>query len=123
MGPRPSVDEVVSLERRLHDPALRADREEVGRLLHEDFTEVGASGRRWDRHSMIDFLAGEPAAIPEVSELSARALGQDAVLVTYVATTRDVEPRTSFRSSLWVIADGQWRLLFHQGTEIIESRP
>jgi len=40
MEAQPSVDEVVALERRLLDPAVRADRKEVEHLLHDEFIEI-----------------------------------------------------------------------------------
>ncbi len=54
------IDEVVALEPRLLDPRTRAAAEEVERLLHEDFSEIGASGRRWDQVSTIAWRAAEP---------------------------------------------------------------
>ena len=109
---------MVALERRLLDPAVRADRKELDRLLHAEFIEVGASGRRWDRAAMLDLLASDPGSAPEVGDLFARALTDDVVLVTYVARRAVAGNQASFRSSLWVRAEADWRLLFHQGTAI-----
>ena len=83
------------------------------RLLHEDFTEFGASGARWDRAAMLASLAAEPAQPAEVSGLVARSLAEDVVLVTYVA---EHEGAVTLRSSIWVKSDPGWQVLFHQGT-------
>jgi ribonuclease HI len=39
---------VVELERLLLRPDVRADRQQVEVLLHQDFQEIGASGRVWN---------------------------------------------------------------------------
>jgi len=41
------VQTVIDLELRLLKHEVRAESGEVGRLLHPDFSELGASGRRW----------------------------------------------------------------------------
>jgi hypothetical protein len=115
MNAPPPVDEVIALELRLLDPQIRASPGEVDLLLHDDFIEVAASGKRWDRASTIESLASDPGPAPEVSDLIARPIGDRVVLVTYVASRPD-EGRSSFRCSLWVMTADGWRVLFHQGT-------
>jgi hypothetical protein len=115
MNAQPPVDEVVALELRLLDPQIRASPGEVDLLLHDDFIEVAASGKRWDRASTIESLASDAGPTPEVSDLVARPIGDQVILVTYLASRPD-EGRSSFRSSLWVMTADGWRVLFHQGT-------
>jgi hypothetical protein len=112
---QPPADEVVALELRLLDPQIRASPGEVDLLLHQDFAEVGTSGRRWDRASTIESLASDAGPAPDVSDLVARPIGDQVVLVTYLASRPD-EGRSSFRCSLWVMTADGWRVLFHQGT-------
>ena len=107
------TDEVVALELRLLDPAVRADRREVERLLHPEFREIGASGRLWDREEMVAALAEEPGTAATASEVEARVVADGVVLVTYIAESAAGRSR---RSSLWVRGDDGWRVLFHQGT-------
>ena len=121
MGARSPLDEVVKLELRLLDPCIRARPDEIDRFLHEEFTEIGASGRRWDRASTIALLATDPGSAPEVSDLVARSLADDVVLVTYLAKHAADEGTTSFRSSLWVKTNDAWKVLFHQGTPVSPS--
>jgi hypothetical protein len=54
----PAVEAAVQGELRLLDPEVRASPELVGALLHPEFHEFGASGRHWDRASIIAALAG-----------------------------------------------------------------
>jgi hypothetical protein len=109
------LEEVVSLELRLLDPAVRANRGEVEGLLHPEFREVGASGRLWDRESMVAALGEEPGAGATASEMEARVVADGVVLVTYVA---EAAAGRSRRSSVWVRGADGWRVLFHQGTRL-----
>jgi hypothetical protein len=108
--------EVMSLELRLLDPATRASAAAVERLIHPDLREIGASGRTWDRASMTRALAARPGDAADATDLTARLVSDDVVLVTY--TARQDDGRTLRRSSLWVHGDEGWRVFFHQGTPI-----
>ncbi|CAE1146156.1 DUF4440 domain-containing protein [Serratia sp. Tan611] len=48
-----------SLEIQLHLPAMRNNTEIVGELLHDEFEEVGRSGRRYDKRQTVAALATE----------------------------------------------------------------
>jgi hypothetical protein len=112
------VDEVVELELRLLEPEVRADRAMVERLLHPEFREFGTAGRVWDRASMVAALAEDPGPRAEASEVDARLVAPDVVLVTYIAGSAGLR---SLRSSLWVRDEDGWRVLFHQGTRCLTS--
>jgi ribonuclease HI len=107
------VDQVVALELRLLDPAVRADRADVERLLHPEFREIGASGRLWNRDEMVVALAEDPGTGATATEVEARIVADGVVLVSYVAESAAGRSR---RSSLWVRGEDGWRVLFHQGT-------
>jgi len=112
------MDEVVALELLMLDPAVRADRAEVERLLHPEFREFGTSGQVWERGSIIAALAEDPGPPARASDVEARVVAPDVVLVTYVAEAAGLR---SLRSSLWVRDEGGWRALFHQGTRCLTS--
>ena len=107
------VQEVVEREFALLQPDVRRDAERVQALLHPEFVEYGASGRVWDRASITAAIGGTASPIG-AADVATRALGADAVLVTY--RSQEVG-REALRSSVWVRdADAGWLLLFHQGT-------
>ena len=108
----PDLEQVVARELRLLDPVVRADVEAVAALLHPDFVEYGASGRVWDRDSIVAALAESPGVSGAADDLRATRLADDVVLLTY----RFDGERTSLRSSVWVRDRGEWRIRFHQGT-------
>ncbi|WP_336321686.1 DUF4440 domain-containing protein [Streptomyces lavendofoliae] len=122
------VDEAVAGELLLADPVVRASRAEADRLLHPEFAEVGASGRRWGRDDMLAALPeleGGAADGPryEVSGMTGVPLAPDLVHLTYETV---IDGRRARRTSLWrrdPDAGGAWRLYYHQGTPVPEGTP
>jgi ribonuclease HI len=112
--------DVCALERQLLDPEVRRDRAAVDRLLHPEFVEFGASGRVWNRASILAHLSDDPGSPPAVSELTAQWLTGGAMLVTYRAERRD--GTASLRASVWVREGDRWRIRFHQGTPTTAQR-
>ena len=108
------VRAAVKGELLLLEPRIRADRDAVLDLLHEDFVEFGSSGRTRHRSDVVEGLEKNPGDDVEARDIRAAHLGPGAVLLTYAV---DVPGRgASVRSSVWR-RDGQsWRLFFHQGT-------
>lgn len=83
-------------------------------LLHEDFVEIGRSGRRWTRDEIVSSLAEErDYAQPDVSEWAFVELSPELVLVTYLARAADLESR---HASIWDIGATPPQMRFHQGT-------
>lgn len=106
---------VVERERLLLEPAVRADRSRVTQLLHPDFVEFGASGRVWDRASIIESLAADPAVSGAATDLVPVRLAENVVLLTYRLNSSG-----TLRSSVWVRESGAgWQCRFHQGTRVI----
>ncbi|MEZ3179129.1 DUF4440 domain-containing protein [Streptomyces pimonensis] len=111
-----AVEAAVAGELSLLDPQVRRSPERVGELLHPEFLEFGASGRIWDRASVIAALAAEHAsggAATTVSRMNAVRLAPDVVHLTF---DTDQGGRRARRSSLWRLTGQGWRLYFHQGT-------
>ncbi|MCX0247352.1 nuclear transport factor 2 family protein [Streptomyces drozdowiczii] len=110
-----AVRAAMAGELRLLDPAVRASPEAVTDLLDPEFAEFGASGRRYDRASVLAVTSAveddDPG--PDVSELSGTLLAPDLVHLTYVTERNGMLFR---RSSLWRRTGERWRMYFHQGT-------
>ena len=117
LQPDADVQLVIDLELRLLQPQVRASAMELGRLLHPDFFEFGASGRKWDRSETIASLAnGQPPdgdATANALEITGTRLADDVVHVTYLSVR---DRRCARRSSIWRRTNAGWRLYFHQGT-------
>jgi hypothetical protein len=114
-----TVAELHRLELMLMDPAVRRDREQVARLLAEDFVEFGSSGCVWTREMTLDGLETDTYSPPVVECFECKMLGGDAALVAYRAVrTKEAtgEGTVTLRSSIWTRVSGDWKLRFHQGT-------
>jgi hypothetical protein len=94
-------------------------------LIDDEFAEIGASGRRWDRTAILDLLGRVPDEEVTIEGFAAAPLGADAVLVTYrsVARAPGLPARSAWRSSVWVRRGGDWRIRFHQGTSAAVDPP
>ncbi|MFI9819403.1 DUF4440 domain-containing protein [Streptomyces sp. NPDC052013] len=109
------VDAAIKGELLLLDHEVRRSPQRVAALLHPEFHEFGASGRVWDRATMLTLLEEDPADAPptKVSGMKAVRLAPDVVHLTY---DTDADGRRAHRSSVWRRTDDGWRLWFHQGT-------
>lgn len=120
----PSEDALANhlrrLEESLLDPELRRDRARVSPLLADDFLEFGSSGRVWTRAEILDLLATETYARPEMVDFACRRLAEDIALVTYktIRTDANAKRTETLRSSIWTEKSGTWQVLFHQGTKV-----
>jgi hypothetical protein len=118
------VQIVIERELWLLQPQVRAAPSEVVALLHPEFCEFGASGRRWSQADMITALAaGQPGAgqpggeepLITATEITATRLADDVIHLTYLSQRGE---RRARRSSIWLRTQDGWRVYFHQGTLI-----
>ena len=109
------------LEEDLLQPETRKDREAVAALLADDFYEFGSSGRVFSKPEIIQALQTEESSQISIADFRVQSLTSGIALVTYRAVEQGEagrEIRTSLRSSVWVMRDEEWQMLFHQGTII-----
>ncbi len=111
-----------ALELRLLEPAVRASREELERLLDPQFVEFGASGRRFERGDIVAELANEVAANYRAHDFECIELSPTLAQLRYLSTTvRGGQVLQARRSSLWQRGASGWRMLFHQGTVFVQD--
>jgi hypothetical protein len=122
--------ELRKLEECLLRPEVRRDSVACARLLTDDFCEFGSSGTIFTKSQILqalekEALETEPPTHFLIDDFRVRILAPDAAFVTYRATRRSETERPpsassseSLRSSLWVLRDSRWQILFHQGTKI-----
>lgn len=111
-----AVEAAVEGELRLLDPEVCRSPHLVEALLHPEFDEFGASGRRWDRASVVAALtapAGPMARPTTASRIRGVRLAPGLVHLTY---DTEHDGRRAHRSSLWRLTEDGWQLYFHQGT-------
>ena len=112
--------ELVAREPLFHRTELGTDRATFEAMTAEDFWEVGASGRAYDRETVWGVLepryaAGEPDPW-EATDFRCRELAPDVYLLTY--QLHQFDDRPTRRATIWERADTGWRIVYHQGTVI-----
>ena len=118
-----AVAEVIALERALLTREVRSSAMALDELLDPEFTETGASGRRWTRAEILAELPDEAEAGARPGSpgphriadhaMAGRRLAADVVMLTFET---DHDGRRARRVSLWRRSGGRWRVLYHQGT-------
>lgn len=95
----------------------RKDREWLELILHPEFWEITRSGVVVSRsETIISLLREETLPSIHSSDFRLTDLGFNCVLLHYRTCYADGS-RPALRSSCWICSDqGQWRLVFHQGT-------
>jgi ribonuclease HI len=112
----PDLRAAVEGELALLTPAVRGSVPDAKVLLHRDYSEIGQSGRSWDRDSVTAMMAALDAEPIAAEGLEAVRLGSDVILVTYTSVRSS--GRRSCRSSIWVREGDRWLLRHHQGTPL-----
>ncbi len=112
--------DLQQLEAELHHPGVRCSREQLERLLHPGFHEVGRSGRQYNRETVIQYLAAADAQ-PQVESIdyAVTELAQGCALLTYRSAHRQADGSLTdpaLRSSVWLQTPVGWQLFYHQGT-------
>lgn len=108
---------IQTAEATLLDPITRASPELVAALLHDDFTEIGRSGRRFTKQGVLDAFAVDAGEPVTCDEWSVDPLGPGLVVVTYRA--RDAKGY-SRHTSVWDTTGELPQLRLHQGTRVAE---
>ena len=106
-------EQITAREQALLGDRLRADPPSAAELLHPSFSEVGASGRRYDREETLAHLG--PLAGVAAEEFVADEIAPGVVLLRYVTTG---PAGSAERTSVWVKEGGRWLLRHHQGTPL-----
>ncbi len=115
------LSELKRMEPIFHRPEFGTSRAEYENIVVDDFWEVGASGRTYDKKHVLDVLEERAKDSKpdqwETSEFRCQELAQDVYLLTYILFQGERKTR---RSTIWKNKDGRWQAAYHQGT-IVES--
>jgi Uncharacterized protein conserved in bacteria len=125
----PSLDGVLA-ELREREPIFHrlefgTSRTDFEAQTAPDFWEVGASGRVYSREvvwAALEERYADPgyAASDEwaTSDFACREIAPDTYLLTYVLRQGE---RVTRRLTVWERFEGQWRILYHQGTVVADA--
>ncbi|MBJ8350286.1 nuclear transport factor 2 family protein [Streptococcus zalophi] len=111
------IPDILAYERRHLTNDKRKDQTYLD-VLHPDYKEFGASGRIFYKNDFekIDLLESDY----QIIDYNVLALSETSCLATYQLIDNMTGQKTN-RSSIWVIYQNDWKLLFHQGTVVNEG--
>ena len=115
--------ELTEREPIFHRLELGTSREDLERMTHPEFYEIGASGKIYTRDFVLDTLE-ERYKHPvedlwETSDFHCRHLAPDLYLLNY--TLLQNHTRRTRRTTLWQRSPTGWQIVFHQGTIIQDA--
>jgi hypothetical protein len=117
MSDLPALEKMLyALELELMRPSTRGSRATLEEMIDEEFVAFASTGAVYDREATLSALLLERPQAWSIGGFRARLIAPGVALTTYVATT-STGP-SSQRSSIWRLADGRWRMTFHQGTPV-----
>jgi len=128
-SPRPILEQLRDLEPLFHRVAPGTSRDAFAQMISDDFFEVGASGRRYDREFVLDTLEArhrEPFVDTWVTrDFDVRELGADHYLLTYILVqgVRITRRATIWRRSGRTSSKPGWKAVYHQGTIVAPEPP
>jgi hypothetical protein len=119
------MDILIEQEIALHQFDTRKDKNEVARLLHSSFKEVGESGNSYDYKSIVEMMESEKPSEGYIYSEGYECIQLEPMvyLLLYKSTWVDGNGSKSHfakRSSVWVFAGERWQMKYHQGTPCSE---
>lgn len=115
-------DTIYELEKSLMTPEARRSAQVIRVRLCDDFTEFCSSGRVYHYQTGDVFDDGSAEYRYEIEDFALDQMSEDSVHVTYTAIKHSGGSIVrSLRSSLWRKQDDEWKLWFHQGTQVFEE--
>ncbi|NDB83711.1 MAG: DUF4440 domain-containing protein [Alphaproteobacteria bacterium] len=116
------LDELKSREPIFHHPEkFGKTKEDIANQMCDEFWEVGASGNVYTKQDVIETLLeryNDPSYqdIWEAKDFALTKIAPDNYLLTYILIQD--KTRVTRRSTLWRRINGDWKILYHQGTVI-----
>ena len=114
------IEELAKLEFCMYDNNFRNSQEKLETIISKEFIEYGSTGTVFNHDTVMDFLVGDSnsSTVHKIVEKEIKQLSENVVLLLYrmESLNTDKTVRKTIRSSVWEKKDGQWKVLFHQGT-------
>jgi len=114
------LDLLVDLERGLHRKSIRRSKEKLNECLHDDFEEIGSSGKIYNKDQIIEELLNETPFTINASDFELKMFSEDIAQLKYKTqnTASNNLTHTTLRSSIWKNEGSKWKMVFHQGTVV-----
>lgn len=114
------AEKILALEKLLLKPEVRKSSAKLEELISEDFMEIGVSGQIYGKAEVVSSLPQEvEREFSDPVDFDVTILPDNLILATYrldeINTNKAGESKMSFRSSVWKVDEGRYKLIFHQG--------
>ena len=113
------VNQIIKQEIQLLDKIDALD--VLTELIDNEFIEIGSSATVYDKAEVMRWLASDDPSERIGTSFKAYPLAENIILLTYISSIKDTpvaDSKKAMRSSIWRLSDGQWRMVFHQGTPV-----
>ena len=109
---------IIENELKLLEKNIRNNKEELKKLISNDFIEFGSSGSIYTFFETIDLLPRESKEINyRIITMETKILSKNIIMVLY---TIEINTIITNRCSIWQNKDNEWKIIFHQGTKAKE---
>ncbi|MCF8462828.1 MAG: hypothetical protein K9G11_02850 [Rickettsiaceae bacterium] len=116
------LKELKSREPIFHHPEkFGKAKQDIENQMCDEFWEIGASGNVYTKQDVIETLLDRyqrpyTSDIWEAKDFALTKIAQDNYLLSYILIQD--KTRLTRRSTLWRRVNGDWKILYHQGTVI-----
>lgn len=112
-------DKFQLLEEKLLQPDIRKSINDLDTIIDDTFIEIGSSGCIYNKKQIINTLPATPSVNMTIMDFEAKLLTEGIVQTIYrVERQNDEMTEYSLRSSIWLLKNEKWCIVFHQGTPI-----
>lgn len=110
---------LIKKEKSILTDAVRRDGKALAALLHPNFIEYASSGEICDRDDILKDVPREESDLKiSAKNFKVQFLADNLAQLTFEsATTSSTGVKKALRSSLWKQEEGNWMMIFHQGTK------
>lgn len=115
-----SKEQLIAKEELLLNNDIRKDKERINQIVEDNCIEIHEYGRNaYSKNSGLEKLDGVFYISNTASELI--MLSYDTALLIYEAVKTKNNSRTKANcSSIWKVINGEWKVIFHQRTNLKE---
>lgn len=112
-------EKIRLLEEKLLHPDIRKSVKDLNNIIADAFIELGCSGCTYNKQQIIEVLPTLAIVKMTIMDFEAKLISKDVVLTIYrIAKHSNEIIEYSLRSSIWILQDDEWRIVFHQGTPL-----
>jgi hypothetical protein len=108
-------EKIIELELSLLKPEIRSSKQQLNRLLADDFLEIPSTGIPYNKSQALSHI---PQEIPSTFVLQDFESKNVVQLIYKAKIMRQNQDAIAYsqRSSIWKKTAGKWQMMFHQGT-------